>query len=93
MKRKEPDKKVVDIKTRRPRSDNPHIWELAKQIISMEDIKEFVAVLGDISSDYPDMQLLRDIPNTPEINERVHDILWEAVGQLERFEDSLKDDE
>ncbi len=91
IKRREPHNKVVDIKTRRPRSDNPRIWELAKQIIAMEDIREVVSVLGDISSDYPDIQLLRDIPNTPEINERVHDILWEAVGHLEWFEDSLKE--
>lgn len=102
MKRKKPTRKagetakkklskVVDIKTRKSRSDNPDVWAMAEQIIAMEDIREVLQVLGDISSDRPEIQLLRDVPNTPEINERVHDIIYEAVGQLERLEDSLKD--
>jgi hypothetical protein len=85
------DDNVVDIKSRVRRKDNPRVWEIAKQLIAMEDIREVVAVLGDVSSEFPEVQLLRDIPNSPEINERVHNILWEAVGQLDQFEDSLKE--
>lgn len=88
-----PDDNVADIKSRARRNDKPPVWEMAAQLVAMEDIREVLQVLGDISSDVPEVQLLRDIPNTPEINERVHDIIYEAVGQLEQFEDSLKEGE
>ena len=65
------------------------LWGLAEQIISMEGIIETIAVIGDISYEVPEIQLFNDIPNTPEINLRVHDILWEAVGELDRLRDSL----
>ena len=85
------DENIVDIKSRRSRSAGSSVWAMAEQLIAMEDIREILQVLGDISSDVPEIQLLRDRQNTPEINERVHDIIYEAVVQLEQFEDSLKD--
>jgi hypothetical protein len=85
------DENIVDINRRRSRSASSSVWAMAEQLIAMEDIREVLQVLGDISHDVPEVQLLRDIPNTPEISERVHDIIYEAVGQLEQFEDSLKD--
>jgi hypothetical protein len=81
---------VIDIKTRPRRKDTPRVWQMAQQLIAMEDIREIVAVLADISADVPDVPLFLDTTNTPEINERVYKILREAVCQLEDFEDSLK---
>jgi hypothetical protein len=84
------DDNVVDIKSRTRRKDSTPVWEMSKQLIAMEDIREVVAVLAWISADVPEVQLFRDMPNTPVINERVHRILRETVVQLEDFEDSLK---
>lgn len=85
------DENIVDIKSRRSRSVSPSVLAMAEQLIAMEDIREILQVLGDISSEESSPQLLMGRPNTPEINERVHDIIYEAVGQLEQFEDSLKE--
>ncbi|HBB89500.1 MAG TPA: hypothetical protein DC047_17995 [Blastocatellia bacterium] len=87
---KPPDKRVIDIKTRRRRSVSASVLAMAEQLIAMEDIREILQVLGDISCEESSPQLFLARPNTPEINERVHEIIYEAVGQLEQFEDSLK---
>jgi hypothetical protein len=81
--------KVVDIKTRRGTSVSPSILRLAEQLIAMSDIRDIVAVLGDISNEGWSPQLIPDVPNTPEIQQRVHDIIYEAVWELDRFTDSL----
>ncbi len=47
-------------------------------------------MIADISYEVPSIQLFDGIANAPGINERVYDILWEAVRELEQFEDALK---
>jgi hypothetical protein len=84
------DDKVVDIKTRRGRSVSPSVLAMAEQLIAMEDIREIIAVLGGISGEGWSPQLLPGIPNTPEIQERVYRIIYDAVDELDRFADSLK---
>jgi hypothetical protein len=85
-----PDDRVIDINSRTRRADKPSIWAMAEQMISMEGIRETLAVIGDITYEVPELQLFASTPNRREINQRVHDIIWNAVGELEQFEDSLR---
>lgn len=82
--------KVVDIKTRRGTSVSPSVLRLAEQLIAMSDIRDIVGLLGDISNEDWSPQLIPDIPNTPEIQQYVHDIIYEAVWELDRYTDSLR---
>jgi len=73
---------VIDLNSRRKRNDNPSVLGLAEQLIAMEGIIETVAVLADVSHDFRWLQLFEGIPDTPQIRERVYDIIREAVDDL-----------
>lgn len=81
---------MVDIKTRRGAPISHNIISMAEQLIAMSDIRDIVALLGDISNEGWSPQLIPDTPNTPEIQQRVHDIIYEAVWELDRYTDSLE---
>jgi hypothetical protein len=85
------DDNVVDMKSRRRRNDNPSVLGLAEQLIAMEGIIETVAVLADVSHDFHWLQLFEGIPDTPEVRDRVWDIIREAVVDLVHLEDSLRE--
>src|SRR5437667_10336830 len=82
--------KVVDIKTRRGTPISPSIIGMAEQLIAMSDIRDIVALLGDISNEGWSPQLIPNVPNTHEIQQRVHDIIYQAVWELDRYTDSLE---
>jgi hypothetical protein len=82
------DDKVINIKTRRKDQTNPSIWLMIEQLVATVGVKEVVHVMADISHDLPALQLMCNIQNTPEISQRVDEILSQAIIQLEELEDS-----
>lgn len=84
-----PEEKVIDIRTRKLRSDNPNAWAMIEQLIATIGAKQIVHMMVDMSRDLPELQLLESTSNTPQISHRVEEILYQAVVQLERFEASI----
>lgn len=84
------DEKVVDIKTRRGRSDSPDIMATAVQLIAMTDAREIVALLSILLHDTEGIPLLDGAPDTPDVREAIYEILSNAVADLDRLTDSFK---
>jgi hypothetical protein len=61
---------------------------MVEQLIAAEGVIEVTRIMADICSDVPGAIPLPNVPPSPEVNERVAEILREAAGRLEALEDA-----
>jgi hypothetical protein len=85
-----PNKKIIDIKTRKPLVFSDEVMALAVQLIEMIDATEIAALFAILLHDVDDIPRLDGAPDTPEVREAVYEILNDAKIELERLADSFK---
>ena len=86
-------KKIIDIKTRKPPVASEEVMATAMHLIQICDAREIIALLAILLHDVETTPLLLGAPDTPQVREAIYQILDEAVTGLDLLADSFKPQE